>query len=131
MLVLLQESSSPQASLSVARLQSYYPSSLLSYSESYPASTQSIPKDGIGPRHHPHEAICGCIKVKTMPRKRLWFPMQAFITSHQFTFRRGQLRLSGLPVNHLPLQQLPKFGAGTPSPRTSTAIRAGKWTRGR
>ena len=26
--------------------------------------------------------------------------------------------------------KLPKFGAGTPSPRTSAAIRAGKWTRG-
>ena len=31
-------------------------------------------------------------KVKTMPRERLWFPMQSFITSHPFTFRRGQLR---------------------------------------
>ena len=52
-----------------ARLQSYHPSSLISYSESYPASTQSIPKDGIGSRHHPYASfIVDANGKKIMPR---------------------------------------------------------------
>ena len=47
--------------------------------------------------------------------------------SHPNTFQHGQLRQPGLPVSYLPLQlSQPCFGAGTPSPRTSAAIQAGK-----
>ena len=47
--------------------------------------------------------------------------------SHPNTFQHGQLRQPGLPVSYLPLHlSQPWVGAGTPSPRTSAAIQAGK-----
>ena len=46
--------------LSIARaskFQSYHPSLLASNSRSDPASCQTIPKDGIGSRHHPYASF--------------------------------------------------------------------------
>jgi len=62
-----------------------------------------------------------------MPRIDYVFLCKQYIKVIQNTFQHGQLRHPGLPVSYLPLQlPQPYFGAGTPSPRTSAAIRAGK-----
>ena len=53
--------------------------------------------------------------------------MQAIYMSSKSPFNAGSSGIPGLLVSYLPLQlSQPYFGAGTPSPRTSAAIRAGK-----
>jgi len=65
--------------------------------------------------------------IKEMPRIGYVFLCKQYMYCHPNTFHHGQLRQPGLPVFYLPLQlSQPWVGAGTPSPRTSAAIQAGK-----
>ena len=56
----LRVSNSHKETCAYPKLQSYQPSSLVSNSSSDPASCQTIPKGGIGSRHHPYASFCGC-----------------------------------------------------------------------
>ena len=75
--------------------------------------------------------LCGCIWYKSNAEDRLCFPMQAiyiiYISHPKHPFNTGSSGIldSRSPIFLYQVSQ-PCFGAGTPSPRISTAIRVGK-----
>ena len=94
--------------LSVARasrLQSYHPSVLASNSWSDPASCQTIPKDGIGSRHHPYASFKWMQRYKKLPRIG-W----GFLCKHKYLYISTHIH------NHVTHPS--QVGAGTPSPCT-------------
>ena len=68
--------SNRQTCASVHGHQSYHPSWLNSCSSSDPAYSRTIPKNGIGPRHQPYDALKWLtLRVKMQSRKGYRFPM--------------------------------------------------------